>query len=126
MNLYKYTEIGHEYLEGILVNYTITTVIFKNKSDSIDFAYTNYIQHLDNYSNVEDTENIEYNSEGLYNIFYVDNDTGIEYDFNIIIEEIKFDLDSEIVYSTSYTYQNDDENSEESEESEESDEDLSE
>jgi len=103
MTFYKYTEIKHEFLEEILIDYTINTVIFKKKNDAIDFAYTNYVQHMDNYDDVEDTNNLEYDTEGSYEVTNIDEDTGLACEFKITIEEIKLEVESEIVYTATYT-----------------------
>lgn len=116
MTFYKYTEITHEFLEEILVDYTINTVIFKKKSDAIDFAYTNYIQHMDNYDDIEDTDNLEYDTDGSYEVTNIDEDTGMICEFKITVEEIKLEVESEIIYTASYTNRiTDDESNESSE-----------
>jgi len=103
MTFYKYTEITHKFLEEILVDYTINTVIFKTKSDAVDFAYTNYVQHMDNYDDIEDTNNLEYDTDGSYEVTNIDEDTDLICEFKTTIEEIKLEVESEIVYTAIYT-----------------------
>ena len=82
MSFYKYTEIINEYLNDNIINYSINYIIFKNKSDAIDFSFTNYKQYLDNYD--DDINDTEYNSEGTYKISHIDEENKIEYQYSCL------------------------------------------